>query len=286
MYWIILPAFNEEQSLPKLIPKLDHLMISADKKYTLVICDDGSFDSTPSILKEFEVKYPLVILTHFINRGLGETERDLFEYVAQNADSKDYIIRLEGDDTHDPKYIFDLIAKLEEGYDVVNTSRFQAGGGAYGLSTYRTVISRLANWFMKFLFGIKGVKDFSCGFRIYKAQIIQDAISIYGNYFIQMKGLGFTSTLEVLVKLNMMGCKFAEVPFILRYDMKESSSKMVTSVTTLGYFTMAILYLWPFGGWKNQYKHLRKLYPKNRQKAVSEFDYFNLKRRSTSKISF
>lgn len=101
-----------------------------------------------------------------------------------------------------------------------------------------------------------------------------------------MKGLGFTSTLEVLVKLNMMGCKFAEVPFVLRYDMKESASKMVASVTTLGYFSMAILYLWPFGGWKNQYKKLRRIYPENRHHAVDQFGYVNLKKRSASKISF
>jgi dolichol-phosphate mannosyltransferase len=286
MNWIILPAYNEENSLPKLIPKLDEQMRSSKLEYKLVVCDDGSFDNTAPILLDLQEKYPILIITHEINRGLGEAERDLFEYAANSAEDNDYIIRLEGDDTHDPKYVIDLIHKLEEGYDVVNTSRFQPGGGASGLSFFRTMLSRAANGFMKLLFGIKGVKDFSCGFRIYKASVIKDAISIYGNYFIQMKGLGFTSTLEVLVKLNMMGCKFAEVPFVLRYDMKESASKMVASVTTLGYFSMAILYLWPFGGWKNQYKQLRKKYPENRIVAVDKFGYINLKKRSASKISF
>jgi dolichol-phosphate mannosyltransferase len=286
MNWIILPAYNEENSLPKLVPRLHSQMTTSKLEYKLIICDDGSFDATPSILSQLANNYPIVILTHNINRGLGEAERDLFEYAAQNSKPEDYIIRLEGDDTHDPKYVLDLIAKLKEGYDVVNTSRFQPGGGASGFSLYRRFISRAANSFMKLIFGIKGVKDFSCGFRIYKASVIQDAISIYGNYFIQMKGLGFTSTLEVLVKLNMMGCKFAEVPFVLRYDMKESASKMVASVTTLGYFSMAILYLWPFGGWKNQYKKLRKIYPENRHNAVDQFGYVNLKKRSASKISF
>ena len=210
----------------------------------------------------------------------------MFEYAAENSNDEDYIVRVEGDDTHDPKYIVDLINKLSEGYDVVNTSRFQPGGGALGLSAYRTWLSKGANLFMKVLFGVKGVKDFSCGFRIYKASVIKDAITIFGNYFIQMKGLGFTSTLEVLVKLNLMGCKFAEVPFVLRYDMKQSASKMVSSVTTLGYFSMAILYLWPFGGWKNQYKLLAKMYPKNRAEAVDKFSYLNHKKRSASKISF
>ncbi len=286
MLHIILPAYNEELSLPKLIPQLHQKMLLNGIEYQLIVCDDGSTDRTPEILSELKEKFPLIVLTHQMNRGLGETERDLFEFAAKISKNDDYIIRLEGDDTHDPKYVIDLMNKIKEGYDVVNTSRFQEGGGAEGLSTYRTFISRGANLFMKILFGIRGVKDFSCGFRIYRAQVIKDAIQIYGNYFIQMKGLGFTSTLEMLVKLNMMGCKFAEVPFILRYDKKESSSKMVASVTTLGYLTMGILYIWPFGGWKSQYKRLKKLYPINRNEAIEKFDFHRIKKKSASKISF
>ena len=103
MNWIILPAYNEENSLPKLIPKLDEQMRSSKLDYKLVVCDDGSFDKTASILLELQEKYPILIITHEINRGLGEAERDLFEYAANNAEDNDYIIRLEGDDTHDPK---------------------------------------------------------------------------------------------------------------------------------------------------------------------------------------
>lgn len=287
MNWIILPAYNEKESLPKLVPKIHQQMLDANLPYNLVICDDGSFDETPVILESLKSETNLIVLTHEINRGLGETERDLFEFVAKNSkDDNDLIIRVEGDDTHDPKYIIDLINKLSEGYDVVNTSRFQPGGGAVGLSTYRTLLSKGANFFMKVIFGVKGVKDFSCGYRIYKVSVIKDALTIFGNYFIQMKGLGFTSTLEVLVKLNLMGCKFSEIPFVLRYDKKESDSKMVSSVTTLGYFSMAILYLWPFGGWKSQYKDLKTMYPAGREKATDQFSYVNFKKGNASKISF
>jgi dolichol-phosphate mannosyltransferase len=80
--------------------------------------------------------------------------------------------------------------------------------------------------------------------------MIRRAIRVFGNDFIQLKGLGFTCTLEKLVKLRMLGARFAEVPFVLRYDRKLSASKMISSVTTLGYLTMAILYHWPWGGWR------------------------------------
>jgi hypothetical protein len=86
------------------------------------------------------------------------------------------------------------------------------------------------------------------------SKIIKKALRIYGNDFIQLKGLGFTCTLEKLIKLKIIGAKFAEVPFILRYDQKVSNSKMISSITTFGYFVITILYYWPFGGWKASYK--------------------------------
>jgi dolichol-phosphate mannosyltransferase len=66
--------------------------------------------------------------------------------------------------------------------------------------------------------------------------------------------LGFTCTLEKLIKLKIIGARFAEEPFVLRYDQKQSSSKMVGSVTTLGYMVMTVLYYWPWGGWRTSYR--------------------------------
>jgi dolichol-phosphate mannosyltransferase len=285
MLWIILPAYNEEASLPKLLPKLDATLRGRGLEYRLVVVNDGSLDRTAAILAEFGQNLPLEIITHPLNRGLGETERDGFEYVAAHCAPGDIIVRVEGDDTHEPEYIFSLLAKLEEGYDVVNTSRFQPGGGQLGVDNYRALISRAANLFMHFVFPIAGVNDFSCGYRAYRGRIIQDAIRIFGNNFIQLRGLGFTSTLEMIVKLHLLGGRFAEVPFVLRYDQKASSSKMVGSITTLGYLVMALLYYWPFGGWLSQYRGLRALYQQSPQQAVERFDLRTLRRRRVSQIS-
>ncbi len=287
MIHILLPAYNEELSLPKLLPKIKDELTESKREFRILVVNDGSSDQTPEILVEFknDPAYRLEVLTHEINRGLGETERDGFEKIALAADPEDIIVRVEGDDTHDPKYILDICKKIEEGYDVVNTSRFQPGGDQKGLNWYRKSISKAANLFMKVMFNIKGVRDYSCGFRGYKAGVIHDSIKIFGNNFVQLRGLGFTSTLEIIVKLKILGCKFAEVPFVLRYDKKESESKMVSSVTTLGYLTMAILYHWPFGGWKRQYKGLAKTYRNNNKEAVEKFNLRAIRGRTASKIS-
>lgn len=251
MILVLLPAYNEEASLPRLFPKLDAVLGNRDEAYKIVVCDDGSSDRTAEVLQGMLNTYPLEVITHKINRGLGETARDLFERAAELIKPGDVIIRLDCDDTHEPEFIPSLITKIREGYDVVIASRFASGGGQLGVSRYRAFISRCANLFMKLFFPIKGLREYSSGFRAYRAEKVIEAIDFYGNNFIQLKGLGFTCTLEKLVKLRLIGAKFGEVPFMLRYDQKQSDSKMVSSVTTLGYLVMTILYHWPWGGWRS-----------------------------------
>ncbi|MCJ7774235.1 MAG: glycosyltransferase [Desulfobacterales bacterium] len=274
----MLPAYNEQTDLPKLLEKIGENLNGTE--YRLVVINDGSTDQTDEILSNYKDQLNLDVVLHPINRGLGETERDGFEYIAWKAERDDVIVRIEGDDTHEPKYLFDLIEKLKEGYDVVNTSRFQPGGGQLGVSRYHAFISKSANIFMRIVLGIRGVSDYSCGYRAYRAAVIKDALDIFGNNLIQLRGLGFTSTLEIIVKLNVLGCKFAEVPFVLRYDQKKGGSKMVGSITMLGYFIMALLYWWPMGGWRNHYKGLNKLYQQDTKKAVELFKDDHLKKKS------
>ncbi len=256
MILVLLPAYNEEESLPNLLPKLNDSLNAFGEDYKILICDDGSCDKTALLLEEYSIDNGIEVITHKINRGLGESSRDLFERAAEICSNTDIIIRMDCDDTHEPKYIKDLIEKVRSGYDVVIASRFEKGGAQSGVSKYRALISRAANMFMKIFFPIKGLKEYSCGYRGYNAGKIKEAIDFYGNDFIQLKGFGFTCTLEKIVKLKMINAKFSEIPFHLRYDQKVSSSKMVSSITTLGYLVMTVIYHWPFGAWKSRYKKM------------------------------
>ena len=235
MIIILLPAFNEEKSFASLMEKLKKTLDILQEEYKIIVCNDGSSDNTQEILENYAKSFSLDIINHKLNRGLGESVRDLFEKAAEISSDDDVIIRLDCDDTHEPKYIPSIINKVRSGYDVVIASRFEEGGGQFGVNSYRTFISKCANIFMKLFFPIKGLKEYSCGYRGYNAKKIKKAIRFYKNDFIQLKGLGFTCTLEKLIKLNIIGAKFAEVPFELRYDQKVSDSKMISSITTLGY---------------------------------------------------
>ena len=254
MIVILLPAYNEESSLEILLKKIDNFMKNNLLEYKFIICNDGSSDKTLKIIENYMEKMPIEFIHHKFNRGLGETVRDLFERASEICEDEDIIIRMDCDNTHEPEVIKNMITKLNEGFDVVIASRFQPNGGQIGVEKYRAFVSWIANIFMRIFFPIKGIKEYSCGFRAYRASIIKNAIKFYKNNFIQLKGLGFTCTLEKLIKLKILGAKFVEVPFVLRYDRKQSESKMISSITTLGYFVMLLLYYWPWGGWRRSYK--------------------------------
>jgi len=245
MLRILLPVYNEAPGIGSLLTKIRETLRGLD--YSVLVVDDGSTDSTHDEIMAMAATMPIVVLRHATNRGLWETIRDGFEHAAALAQPGDIIIRMDADDTHDPKYIPAMIRKIEEGYDVVIASRFQPGGGAEGLSAYRAFISRGANVLMKTIFPISGVWEYSCGYRAYRAGLVQDALRVFRNNFIDLKGVGFTCTLEKLLKFRLMGARFAEIPFVLRYDQKLSASKMLSSLTTVGYLVLILKYLYPWG---------------------------------------
>lgn len=255
MIYILLPAYNEETALDYILPKIKSAMEENHKgDFHVIICNDGSKDKTLEKVQGYQKVMPVTIISHKINRGLGETSRDLFEAAAEMSGDQDIIVRMDCDDTHEPQYIKGMVEKIEAGYDVAIASRFVKGGGQAGLDSYRASISFLANRFMKVFFPIKGINEYSCGFRAYRAAIIKKAVSFFGNNFIQLKGLGFTCTLEKLIKLKILGAKFSESPFMLQYDQKRGPSKMVGSVTTIGYMMLVLFYYWPWGGWRSGYR--------------------------------
>lgn len=254
MIFVLLPAYNEEDAICPLVQKIDEVMVAYDASYRIVAVDDGSRDRTAEILGDLSRTYPIDILTHKMNRGLGETERDAFEYVAEVGTRRDVVVRMDCDDTHDPRYIPLMMERLNEGYEVVITSRYQPGGGQIGLDWYRRTISRTANLLMKLVFPMRGVWDYTCGYRAYRLALLKDGIEIFGNRFIDLKGLGFTGTVETIIKCRMLGARVVEIPFVLRYDQKLSTSKVVTSITTLGYLVLIAKYIRSWGSLGAQWR--------------------------------
>jgi dolichol-phosphate mannosyltransferase len=229
--WIVLPAFNEAENLGKLIENIFSSLHEFSGNYEVVVVDDGSQDSTKNVAESFLSQVPLTILVHENNLGLGATMRDGFQYVANRCSADDIVVAMDADNTHNPGLIPHMVSCISEGNDVVIASRYQNGSYIRGVSGVRQVLSLAASFLFRVCFPVKGVKDYTCGYRAYRADLIQKAFQTYGKNFINQNG--FECMVDILIKLRKLDAIFREVPLILRYDLKEGASKMKVAQTIL-----------------------------------------------------
>jgi len=99
---------------------------------------------------------------------------------------------------------------------------------------------RFATWavnhLLKFVFGVKGVTDYTIFYRGYSLRLIQNGIRAFGNRLIETSG--FVANAEVLVKLKSLNPRVSEVPLVYRYDCKKSSSKLKVGYTIRQYLKL------------------------------------------------
>jgi dolichol-phosphate mannosyltransferase len=128
------------------------------------------------------------------------------------------------DDTHDPDQIREMLKSIEEGADVVIGSRFVGGALVRGVPLLRRVTAFGAAALFKLIHPVRGVQDYTCGYRSYRVSALKRASHSYGPKLIEEAG--FSCMPELLLKLNALGFQFTEVPLQLRYDLKRTASKM------------------------------------------------------------
>ncbi|MCG3175888.1 MAG: Undecaprenyl-phosphate 4-deoxy-4-formamido-L-arabinose transferase [Candidatus Omnitrophica bacterium] len=242
MIWVFLPAYNEEKALPVVARKFRDVFARTGQDYRIVVLDDGSSDRTADVALELSRQLPLTLIRHAKNMGLGPTMDDGLDHLARESADDDVIVTLDCDDTHEPSYTPDAIKRLAEGADVVILSRYSEGGGEEGLSPLKSLLSRGAGLFLKVFFPIRGVREYSCGYRVMTAAILKKAKRRFGARFVHLKDLGFVATPEILIKFKMIGARIAEVPFRLRYDQKPTPSKNRPLRTIYGYFVLVALF--------------------------------------------
>ncbi len=234
---VVLPVYNEEENIGRLLDRIDEHLSEAGLPYQIVGVDDGSKDRSLAILEEYSRKLPVQIYRHQVNQGLGTTIRDGLAYATKIAGEKDIIVTMDADDTHTPGLTPRMVRMIREGHDVVIASRFERGGMVCGLTMRRRIVSWVACWLMRIVFPTRGVRDYTCGYRAYRAEVLRAAYAKYGDHFVDQQG--FQCMVDILLKLRRMSLIFGEVPMILRYDFKKGASKM--RVFRTAYNTLRIL---------------------------------------------
>ena len=221
---VVLPAYNEERDLGVLLRRLDQSMHEDGFPYQIIVVDDGSRDATARIAADHARHMPIQVERHEVNQGLGATIRDGLRVAVSLARDEDVIVVMDADNTHTPGLIRNMIRVVREGADVVIASRYQSGSYIRGVPFHRKLLSLGARFLFQLFFPTPGIRDYTCGYRAYRASVLTEAFRRYGDDFVNEEG--FQCMVDILIKLRRMDLIFREVPLILRYDLKGGASKM------------------------------------------------------------
>jgi len=241
MIYVILPAYNEEKALPLIFASFEKVIAQSKEEMRVVVCNDGSTDTTLDVARSYEGKLPLTILDHGVNKGLGCAMRTLMYHIVEAAQPDDVAVAMDADNTHNPGLIPAMREKINAGADVVIASRYHPDGDEVGLSRGRKFLSRGASILLAIFFHVAGARDYTCGYRMYRVAKLKEAKRIYGEDFITERN--FVCMAEILIKLNKIGAKVDEVGLVLRYDLKGGPSKMRFARTIAKYLVM----IWRWG---------------------------------------
>lgn len=233
--YVVIPAYNEEAGLPRVLDELHALLGTRGLEHTFVVVNDGSRDRTQEVAEDYATRMPVVIVRHETNLNVGAVFRDGLTYAASKADPSDVILTTEGDNTCAPEIFVEMIEKIVGGCDVVAATRYAKGGKIVGFPPARRVYSWGINMMLRVMYPTRGIPDFSIFMRAYRADLIQRSIAHFGQDWIE--AVGFVANAEILIKARVLKPRCASVPMLYRYDAKPGASKLNVKKTILGYFT-------------------------------------------------
>ncbi len=239
-----LPCYNEELNIGDLINEwISHKDELLDLGYNLVVyaIDDCSKDNTKEVIKSKVSEYPenVVLIEHIQNKGLCGGLNTSVSHFIENAQDGDLMSLMDGDNTHNPVYILDMIKKLNsENCSCVIASRYCEDSSIVGVASHREFMSDMAKIYYSLTLNVPNVKDYTCGYRVYTYESVKKLVDKYGKEPIKEKS--FACMMELLYKLYLSGATFDEVGFRLRYDNKQGESKMKVFTTMKKSLTTAL----------------------------------------------
>jgi len=221
-----LPAYNEAEALPRLLQRMRETQLQLSEPLRVVVVDDGSKDDTAAAAGKCDSPAMRVeVVRHERNRGLHGALDTGFREALKRASDNDWILTMDADDTHPPDLIVSMLARAKTaGANVVIASRFQPGAEWFGLTWDRVLFSKTVSWMFRIAWPMKNVRDYTCGYRLYRAELLKAAYQKWGDGFVNEPS--FACMPDVLWKVSRLSPVFAEVPLSLHYDRKPGASKM------------------------------------------------------------
>ena len=168
---LIIPVYNEEENLPLLYGAIDHALTPLQNTWEVIFVDDGSRDGSFDVLRSLVERDPEHVRVLSFRRNFGQTAA-----ISAGIDHAcgEIIVLLDADMQNDPADIPILLAKLDEGYDLVSGWRKDRKDNRLT----RTIPSNLANGLISWTTGVH-LHDYGCTLKAYRRDVLE-GVRLYG----------------------------------------------------------------------------------------------------------
>jgi len=226
---VIIPAHNERYCLGATVAGISAALSGKKICHEILIVNDNSSDSTAELCQELAQKFEAVrYLNNSPPNGFGFAVR-----LGLRDFQGDAVAIVMADGSDDPEDLVAAYFKLEEGFDCVFGSRFVQGSKVVDYPIHKFVLNRLANWFIKMMFGIR-YNDVTNAFKLYRREVIEGVQPILSHHF--------NLTVELPLKAITRGFSYTVIP-IRWYNRTVGLSKL--KIKEMGSrYLFIVLYVW------------------------------------------
>lgn len=216
---VIIPTYNERESLPRLLGEL----LAREPDVDVLVVDDASPDGTAALARARAKDDPRVrVLERHAKQGLGRAYADAFAFVLAAEPAYEFIAHMDADGSHPPRFLRSLRAACEQGADLAIGSRYVEGGGVVGWAWYRRALSRFGSAYARTILG-PPIRDLTAGYKCFRRPLLQ---ALVREGFVT-DGYGFQ--VETSYRAWMAGYNVVERPIVFP-DRRFGDSKMSLAI--------------------------------------------------------
>jgi glycosyltransferase involved in cell wall biosynthesis len=234
---IVVPLYNEAESLQPLVEQLLAALRPLGRTFELVLVDDGSSDDTAAVLRHLAAQTPELVAV-LLRRNYGQTPAMSAGFDASRGA---LIVTLDGDLQNDPADIPLLLERLEQGYDLVSGWRHQRQDPAMS----RKLPSRVANRLIARVTGVR-LHDYGCSLKAYRRELVED-MNLYGELHRFLPALAFIEGARISeVKVNHRARSFGSSKYGI-----DRTFRVLMDLLTVWFmkrFLTRPMYVFGFGG--------------------------------------
>jgi dolichol-phosphate mannosyltransferase len=223
---VCIPTYNEADNLGP----ITQAVLKAEPRVDILVVDDNSPDGTGRLADELAAKEPRIRVLHREKKeGLGRAYLAAFRWAL--AEGYTYIIEMDADFSHDPRYLPSLLDAAEAGADLVLGSRYVTGGGTVNWGVGRQLISKGGSLYARTILGV-GIHDLTGGFKCFNRRVLE-SIKLD-----EVKSTGYAFQIELTYRTLKKGFTVRELPIVFE-DRRVGQSKMSRKI-----FLEALTMVW------------------------------------------